>query len=67
VLISVVWLVLLAFVVMWELYCNVVDPRWVSLVRIGAVIGRSLAGRLLLLAAWAFVGWHLFARYTLPR
>lgn len=24
------------------------------------------AGRLLLLAAWAWIGWHLFARYTVP-
>ena len=24
------------------------------------------AGRLALLACWAFVGWHLFARYTVP-
>jgi hypothetical protein len=67
VFVSLVWLALLAVALMWELCCNVVDPRWVSLIRIGAAIGQSLAGRLLLLATWAFVGWHLFARYTLPR
>jgi hypothetical protein len=65
--ISLVWLALLAVAVLWEFYCNLGDPRWVSLIRIGAAIGHSLAGRLLLLTGWAFVGWHLFARYTLPR
>jgi hypothetical protein len=67
VVVSLIWLALLAAGLMWELYCNLVDRRWVSLTRVGVVIGRSRAGRLLLVAAWAFVGWHLFARYTLPR
>ena len=65
--VSLIWLALLAAGVMWELYCTVVDRRWVSLTRIGAVIGESVTGRVLLVAAWAFVGLHLFARYTLPR
>jgi hypothetical protein len=67
VVVSFVWLALLAAGLLWELYCNLVDGRWVSLARVGAVIARSRAGRLLLVAVWAFAGWHLFARYTLPR
>jgi hypothetical protein len=65
VLVSLIWLALLAAAPVWELYCNLVDRRWVSLTRVA--VGRSRAGRLLLIAAWAFLGWHLFARYTLPR
>ncbi len=65
--VSLVWLALLAAGLLWELYCNLVNGRWVSLTRVGAVIARNRAGRLLLVAAWAFAGWHLFARYTLPR
>jgi hypothetical protein len=33
---------------------------------IGARVGSRLPGRIVLVAAWAFVGWHLFARYTVP-
>src|SRR6266568_985428 len=50
-------LALLAALLLSELYSNLVDQRWVSLTRVGAVIGRSRAGRLLLVAAWAFTGW----------
>ncbi|HEY2043296.1 MAG TPA: DUF6186 family protein [Jatrophihabitans sp.] len=64
--ISVAWVVLLAAAVTWELYCGFVDRRWVSLTRIAAVVAQKPVGRLFLFAAWAFVGWHLFARYTLP-
>jgi len=67
VVVSLVWLALLAAGLLWELYCNLVDRRWVSLTRVGAVIARTRTGRLLLVATWAFAGWHLFARYTLPR
>jgi hypothetical protein len=67
VVVSLIWLALLAAGLLWELRCNLLDRRWVSITRVGAVIGRSRAGRLLLVVAWAFAGWHLFARYTLPR
>jgi hypothetical protein len=60
--ISAVWVTLLAAAALWELYCSVVDRRWVSLARIGGAVGQSVAGRLSLLTLWAFVGWHLFAR-----
>lgn len=65
--VSLIWLALVAAGLLWELYCNLVDRRWVRLTRVGAVIARSRAGRLLLVAVWAFAGWHLFARYTPPR
>jgi hypothetical protein len=28
--------------------------------------GTPPVGKFLLIAGWAFVGWHVFARYTLP-
>jgi hypothetical protein len=30
------------------------------------VLWRRVPGRILLVVAWGFVGWHFFARYTLP-
>jgi hypothetical protein len=30
-------------------------------------VSRTRFGRLVLIAVWAFVGLHLFARYTIPR
>jgi uncharacterized protein DUF6186 len=65
--VSLLWLALMASAVLWELYTTFVDPRRIGITRIGAAIGRHQAGRLLLVAGWAFIGWHLFARYTLPR
>jgi hypothetical protein len=62
-----VWLALLAVALGWEAYCRLADRGWVSLHLIGAAVGRRRTGRLVLVLLWAFVGWHLFARYTLPR
>lgn len=66
VIVSLVWVALLASGLAWEIYSRV-DPRRVSVSRIAAAVGASRLGRVLLIAAWAFVGLHLFARYTLPR
>jgi hypothetical protein len=37
-----------------------------SLGALGSRISSRRAGRLALVAVWALVGWHLFARYTIP-
>jgi hypothetical protein len=37
---------------------------------LGVIVSRFWArvpGRIVLVLVWAFVGWHLFARYTVPR
>jgi len=41
---------------------------WLAL--LGAVLGalgQRVPGWMALVALWAFAGWHLFARYTVPR
>ena len=64
--VTIVWLVLLAAALGWELYAAVVDRRWLSLTWIAAAMCRRWSSRLVLIGAWAFIGVHLFARYTLP-
>ena len=66
-LVSIMWLALLGAALTWEVYCSLGDRRWISLTKVAVVIGRTRPGQLLLVAVWGFVGWHLFARYTLPR
>lgn len=63
---TICWLILLASGVLIELLSRtgrIVTP---TLIRTGALVARSVVGRLSLLAFWIFVGLHLFARYTLP-
>lgn len=64
--VALAWLALLATGLTWELFSRD-DPRRLSLTRIAVALGSSRLGRLLLIVGWAFVGLHLFARYTLPR
>ena len=63
---TIVWLVLLAAALGWESYSAVVNRRWLSLTVIAAAMCRRRSSQLVLIGAWAFVGVHLFARYTLP-
>lgn len=65
-IVPIIWLALLVTALIWELYC-LIDQRRVGLTRIAIAVGANRLGRLLLVVAWAFVGLHLFARYTLPR
>jgi hypothetical protein len=64
--ITIVWLVLLATGVLWEIACHRSHGRWTSLTELGRVTGSRLPGKLVLIGIWAFIGWHLFARYTVP-
>jgi hypothetical protein len=66
VVVTVLWLGLLAAGAGWEARCHRPGSRWTSLTDIAARGWRSAPGRVLLIALWAFVGWHVFARYTLP-
>jgi hypothetical protein len=40
--------------------------HFMTLGEVGSRIASHRVGRLGLVAVWAFVGWHLFARYTIP-
>jgi Family of unknown function (DUF6186) len=61
------WVVLVGFAVVWEVLCHRPGARWTSLSAIGSRLWSSRVGRFLLVTVWGFVGWHVFARYTLPR
>jgi len=63
---TIAWLVLLAAGVLWEIACHFSHGRWTGLTALGAVVASRLFGTLVLIGIWAFIGWHLFARYTLP-
>lgn len=62
-----VWLALAVAGVVWEVRCRRPGSRWTSLADVGRRMGGGVPGRIALLVLWAFVGWHVFARYTIPR
>jgi len=53
--------VLSLLVVGWSAYTHR-RPDWCTLPQLVARITRSRTGRLVIVLAWAWVGWHLFAR-----
>jgi hypothetical protein len=63
---AIAWTVLLGAALAWECWCRLARPRWLGVTDVCAAIARHPVGKLLLIAAWAFVGLHVFARYTLP-
>jgi hypothetical protein len=66
-LVTAAWLVLISASLGWELYCRRKPARWTSLTSIASRLWEHRLGRVLLVAVWAFVGWHFFSRYTIPR
>jgi len=60
------WVVLAVAGLTWETICHLSGRRWAGLADIAAAVWSGLPGRLVLIGLWAFVGWHVFARYTLP-
>jgi Family of unknown function (DUF6186) len=63
---NIAWAAIAFAGVAWQIGCTL---GWTGKAGIGRVLGRlnrRLPGRLLLFGAWAFVGVHIFARYTLP-
>ncbi|HXQ90688.1 MAG TPA: DUF6186 family protein [Acidimicrobiales bacterium] len=66
-IVTVAWLVLGATAALWELVCRRSGGRWASLGAIGSAWWQRLPGVIVLIAVWAFVGWHVFARYTVPK
>jgi hypothetical protein len=63
---TVAWLTILGVGAVWELVCHLSGGRWLGLTDIGDRLWTRLPWRLVVIAGWAFVGWHVFARYTLP-
>ncbi|MHB1987661.1 MAG: DUF6186 family protein [Acidimicrobiales bacterium] len=63
--VAVVWALIGVLVLVAEARARTKD-RWCSLAVLGAKIASYRFGRICLVASWAFVGWHLFARYTVP-
>ncbi len=61
-----IWLGLIVVAGAWEVRCHRPGSRWTSLTGVGTRIGSSWPGRLALVVIWAFIGWHVFARYTIP-
>lgn len=64
--VTIAWLVLAASGIVYEVWCHLSGRRSMSLSGIGWALWGRLPGRLVLIGLWAFVGWHVFARYTLP-
>jgi hypothetical protein len=60
------WITLLGAGVLIEVLSRLRLTRTPTLVRACALLATSLPGRVILILLWAFVGLHLFARYTIP-
>jgi Family of unknown function (DUF6186) len=65
--VTAIWVLLMGAAVVGEALCHRPGSRWTSMSALGSRLWSSRPGRLLLVGVWGFVGWHLFARYTLPR
>lgn len=63
--IIITWLTLLGGALGIELFGRLTG-RQSSLAHIATSLWAWPPGRLILLAVWAFAGWHVFARYTVP-
>jgi hypothetical protein len=64
--VSIAWGVLLGAALAWEGWCRLARPRWLGVTDLCVALARHPVGKLLLIAVWAFIGLHVFARYTLP-
>ena len=60
------WSVLLVAGVLLEVLGRLRPNRVSTLNRAVAMIERRVSGRVVLILLWALVGFHLFARYTIP-
>jgi len=67
VIVTVAWVGLIVAVVVLEVLARRHGARLVPLERLAGRLWRRPLGRVVLLGLWAFVGVHVFTRYTLPR
>jgi hypothetical protein len=63
---DVLWFVLFGASVATETLARLVPARFATLADLASRAASRRLGRLLLILFWAFVGVHLFARYTIP-
>jgi len=63
---NVAWLAILATALVWEAVCRRSNRNWTSLKAIAFQLWLKPIGRIAYIAVWAYVGWHVFARYTVP-
>jgi hypothetical protein len=63
---TICWLLLIVACLGVELFARFRNTNTTTLARAGSLLAARIYGRVLLLLLWAFVGLHLFARYTLP-
>lgn len=61
------WLALLGASVLIEVLARLGRTRTPTLAQLGAALASRIPGRVLLILLWLFVGFHLFARYTIAR
>jgi hypothetical protein len=61
------WVAILVAGIAIEVLARMRPNRVATLSRATSVVARRLSGRVILIALWIFVGFHLFARYTIPR
>jgi hypothetical protein len=60
------WIVILVAGLALELASRMGAIKTPTLNRAGALVATRVAGRVVLILFWVFVGLHLFTRYTLP-
>jgi hypothetical protein len=58
----IVWAVLFAALVGWQLVALRRPDRWIGLGRLVGIAMSNVVGRVVLLLTWMWLGWHLFAR-----
>jgi hypothetical protein len=63
---DILWFVPLGASVAIEILARLVPERFAALTDLASRVASGRLGPLLLILFWAFVGVHLFARYTIP-
>jgi hypothetical protein len=56
------WVVIVGALLVWQALALANGPAWPTLSDLFRAFERPLAGRLILFAAWLWLGWHLFIR-----
>jgi hypothetical protein len=65
--VTAIWIALLIEGFLIEIVGRLRPNRVSTFNRAAAMIERRTAGRAMLILLWVFIGFHLFARYTIPR
>jgi hypothetical protein len=63
---TLLWVAIGVLGVAWGLAARFGLTSWPGLGRVFGRIGARRTGRVVLLLVWAFLGVHVFARYTIP-